>query len=124
MEREILQGLVGGECAATLLDAAADLSLDVIKSPCFSLLISKTLGFGIIVGGSIVKLPQIIKIIRAQTTKGISLSSYLLESFGYTVTLAYNMRKENPFSTYGESMYLFHYYFCCLLLFGFILLVR
>ncbi|KAJ3102435.1 hypothetical protein HDU97_000578 [Phlyctochytrium planicorne] len=94
--------LVGEECSQTLIQ----LSPDVIKSPCFSLLISKCLGLGIIVGGSIVKVPQLIKIVQAGSAEGISLVSYLLETFALMVALAYNYRASNPFSTYGEVAFI------------------
>ncbi|KAJ3290274.1 hypothetical protein HDU76_007414 [Blyttiomyces sp. JEL0837] len=102
IQDSLLTPLVGAECAATLLT----LSPSVINSPCFSLLISKGLGIGIILGGSIVKVPQIIKIVRAGSAQGISVSSYLLETVAFIISLAYNVRRENPFSTYGETAFI------------------
>lgn len=49
------------------------------------------------------KLPQIIKIVNAQSAKGISLTMYILEVWAYTVSLIYAYRQELPFSTYGEN---------------------
>ncbi|KAJ3412995.1 hypothetical protein HDV05_008646 [Chytridiales sp. JEL 0842] len=103
---EVLQPLVGSQCAATLAAAIEKIDTNIIKSPCFSLLISKVLGLGIIVGGSIVKLPQILKIVGAGSAQGISLVSYLLETFALAVGLAYNFRSGNPFSTYGETAFI------------------
>lgn len=58
---------------------------------------------GIILFGSILKLPQIVKIIRASSGRGISLAMYSLEVVAYTISLAYAYRRRLPFSTYGEN---------------------
>ncbi|KAJ3067016.1 hypothetical protein HDU98_009752 [Podochytrium sp. JEL0797] len=98
----VLTPLVGDQCAHTLTDHVLALNPDILKHTCFSLLVSKALGVGIIAGSSFVKVPQIAKIFNSGSAKGISLSSYVLETLALVITLAYNIRKENPFSTYGE----------------------
>ncbi len=50
---------------------------------CIALLVSKMLGYAILLGSLIVKLPQIVKIMGAKSAKGISLSSVLLELVVY-----------------------------------------
>lgn len=45
----------------------------------------------------IVKIPQIIKILRSLTTDGLSYSAYLLELGAVTAALAYNFNKGFPF---------------------------
>ncbi|KAJ1568148.1 hypothetical protein HK405_003485 [Cladochytrium tenue] len=102
----LLQPFVGQDCAVTLSSLAVTSPLSVPQSPCFSLLVSKVLSVGIVVGGSIVKVPQILKIVSAGSAKGISLAAYLLESFAFTVSVAYNLRRGNPFSTFGENVFL------------------
>ncbi|KAJ3288994.1 hypothetical protein HDU79_004412 [Rhizoclosmatium sp. JEL0117] len=98
----LLSPLVGDECASTLVTLALALNPELIKDKCFSLFISKGLGLGIIAGSSFVKVPQILKIHNSGSARGISLSSYVLETLALVITLGYNIRKENPFSTYGE----------------------
>ncbi|KAI0232443.1 hypothetical protein L0F63_005232 [Massospora cicadina] len=71
---------------------------------CLKFGFSKGLGLGIVFGGCIVKLPQIFVILRARSARGISLPSYVLETFAYLVTVAYNLREGNAFSTWGESL--------------------
>ncbi|KAI9293990.1 mannose-P-dolichol utilization defect 1 protein [Neoconidiobolus thromboides FSU 785] len=71
---------------------------------CLKLGLSKGLGLVIVAGGCIVKIPQIIKIIKAKSAKGISLLSYILETFSYIISIVYNLRSENPFSTWGETL--------------------
>ena len=103
VRENLLAPLVGDQCAGSLIDDVLKFSPAVLQSSCFSLLVSKVLVLGIIVGGSIVKLPQIIKILNAGSTKGISLVSYIFETLALLIFVSYNFRKENPFSTYGEG---------------------
>jgi len=91
--------LLGEPCYSALL-----LDLDVSSHPeCVSLAVSKALGVGIITAASIVKVPQIIKLVRSKSSEGLSFTSYLLETASFVITLAYNMRQGFPFSTYGET---------------------
>jgi mannose-P-dolichol utilization defect 1 len=92
--------LLGTPCHAALL-----LDLDLVTHPeCASLAISKALGFVIIGASSIVKVPQILKLVSSGSAEGISFTSYLLETASFLITLAYNIRNGNPFSTYGETV--------------------
>jgi mannose-P-dolichol utilization defect protein 1 len=89
---------------------------------CNKLFLSKLLGMGIVAGSGLVKVPQVFKLMSAGNAKGwlmnagrahvrvnhclcigISLSSYVLETLAYSLTLSYNLRNNNPFSTYGET---------------------
>ncbi|KAI4107010.1 MAG: hypothetical protein L6R37_001903 [Teloschistes peruensis] len=91
--------LLGPACYKTLI-----LDLDIHpSSPCFSLLVSKTIGVGIITLSSIIKVPQILKLINSQSAAGISLPSVLLETFSYVVTVAYSARSGFPFTAWGET---------------------
>ncbi|KAI8588169.1 hypothetical protein BDZ88DRAFT_397678 [Geranomyces variabilis] len=96
VDAHLLRPLVGEKCSARLLE------IDTSAIDCFKLLVSKCLGLGIVLGGTILKVPQILKIVGAGRTDGISFLSYLLETAAYTISLAYNYRSGNPFSTYGE----------------------
>ncbi|KAF2709786.1 mannose-P-dolichol utilization defect 1 protein [Pleomassaria siparia CBS 279.74] len=93
------RSLLGPFCYKTLV-----LDIDPFTSPeCLKLAISKGLGIGIIGASSIVKIPQLVKIIRSDSAEGVSFLSYLLESSAYVISLAYNIRHGFPFSTYGET---------------------
>lgn len=72
---------------------------------CIKLLVSKMLGYLIILGAMFFKIPQILAIIRNKSVEGLSLSMFVLELVGYFITLAYNLREKNPFSTYGETFF-------------------
>lgn len=90
--------LLGPHCYSTLLH---DISLT--DSACVKLAISKGLGVGIIGASSIVKIPQLLKLLNSQSAQGISFLAYLLETSSYLISLAYNYRNGFPFSTYGET---------------------
>ncbi|EXJ81303.1 mannose-P-dolichol utilization defect 1 [Capronia epimyces CBS 606.96] len=96
---DVIIGLLGERCHSALL-----LDVDVISHPeCMSLAISKALGIAIITAASIVKVPQIIKLVKSQSAEGLSFTSYLLETASFVISLAYNVRNGFPFSTYGET---------------------
>lgn len=92
--------LLGETCTASLLH---DLDFSSANHACFSLAISKALGIGIIAASSIVKVPQLVKLISSQSATGLSFTSYFLETLSFLVTLAYSVRSGFPFSTFGET---------------------
>ncbi|RKO94998.1 hypothetical protein CAUPRSCDRAFT_9468, partial [Caulochytrium protostelioides] len=61
---------------------------------------SKGLSAGIVLGGLILKLPQIIKMMAAKSGDGVSFTSYAMESAAMAIGLAYNYRQGYPFGTY------------------------
>ncbi|KAF8169397.1 hypothetical protein BJ912DRAFT_999701 [Pholiota molesta] len=93
--------IVGQECYTSLVE---NLHLDDVK--CLKYSLSKGLGIGIVLGGSIMKVPQILLITSARSARGLSLPAYLLETASYAITLAYAVRHHFPFSTYGENLFL------------------
>jgi mannose-P-dolichol utilization defect protein 1 len=96
--RDLGVSIIGEQCYKTLL---LDVALD--DQPCLKLAVSKGLGIGIIAASSIVKVPQILKLVRSRSAEGVSFLSYVLETTAYLITLAYNYRNGFPFSTYGET---------------------
>lgn len=95
--RRILISLLGPSCYTTLIHDIAP------TSPCVSLLVSKALGVGIIAASPLVKLDQIRILMASRSAAGVSLLAYLLETVAYGIGLAYNARRGNPVSTYGET---------------------
>jgi len=71
---------------------------------CLKVVISKCLGFGIILGSILVKVPQIIKISESKSAAGISLMSITFELLAQGATLAYGFANDFPFSAYGDSL--------------------
>lgn len=97
--RDLGLNLIGPSCYKHLI-----LDIDPINNPeCLKLAISKALGIAIVGASAIVKVPQLLKLINSKSSAGVSFLSYLLETTSYIITLAYNARQGNPFSTYGES---------------------
>ncbi|EON62618.1 hypothetical protein W97_01842 [Coniosporium apollinis CBS 100218] len=97
--RNLGLSLLGPHCYQTLLH-----DIDPLSDPaCLKLAISKGLGIGIIGASSIVKIPQLLKLLNSQSSEGISFLSYALETSAYLIGLAYNVRQGFPFSTYGET---------------------
>ncbi|XP_021903456.1 mannose-P-dolichol utilization defect 1 protein homolog 2 [Carica papaya] len=73
---------------------------------CLLPLISKLLGYCIVAASTTVKLPQILKILKHRSVRGLSLVAFELEVVGYTIALAYCLHKGLPFSAYGEMAFL------------------
>ncbi|TFK61000.1 hypothetical protein BDN72DRAFT_778736 [Pluteus cervinus] len=93
--------IIGQECYVSLVE---DLSLSDTK--CLRYALSKGLGIGLVIGGSIMKLPQLLLIINARSARGLSLTAFSLETLAYSITTAYPFRNSFPFSTYGENFFL------------------
>ncbi|CAG8549180.1 3071_t:CDS:1 [Paraglomus occultum] len=93
--------LIGDKCYTSLVE-----QFNVGDVDCMKLVLSKVLGLGIVVGGSLLKFPQIVKIISNGSAQGLSFESYVLETAAYAISVAYNYRQQNPFSTFGESVFL------------------
>ncbi|KAJ9627087.1 hypothetical protein H2203_003548 [Taxawa tesnikishii (nom. ined.)] len=96
--RDAAISLLGNHCYKTLL-----YDVTLTDASCLKLAISKSLGIGIIGAASIVKIPQLLKLLNSQSAEGISFLAYALETASYLVSLAYNYRQQFPFSTYGET---------------------
>ncbi|KIK51649.1 hypothetical protein GYMLUDRAFT_390506 [Collybiopsis luxurians FD-317 M1] len=91
--RKLGVSLIDEKCYTSLVE-----KLDFSDAECVNLALSKGLGIAIVVGGSIVKVPQI--------TLRLSLSANVLETLSYLITLFYSYRNSFPFSTYGENVFL------------------
>lgn len=96
--RDFGASLLGEQCYAHLV-----LDIDVTDAACLKLAVSKALGLGIVAASSVVKVPQVLNLVRARSAAGVSFLAYLLETTSYLVSLAYNARRGFPFSTYGET---------------------
>jgi len=96
--RDLGLSLIGPDCYRSLI-----LDIDFSNTQCLTLALSKTLGIATVAGSSIVKLPQILKLLQSQSAAGISFLSYALEISAMVIALAYSARSGFPFSTYGET---------------------
>jgi mannose-P-dolichol utilization defect protein 1 len=68
-----------------------------------NVLIAKVLGYLILCGSVLLKAPQIYNILQSQTVDGLSATSLYLELPTTITTMVYNIQKNNPFSSYGET---------------------
>lgn len=96
--RDLGVSIIGDACYQALI-----LDIDPSNTECVKLAISKGLGIGIIAASSVVKVPQMIKLVQSRSAEGVSFLSYLLETSSYLISLAYNVRNGFPFSTFGET---------------------
>lgn len=100
---ELSVSLLGPACHTTLL---LNLDLSSTNTGCTTLAISKALGLAIVSASAVVKIPQLVKLLRSQSAAGLSFLSYLLETASFVITLAYSVRKGFPFSTFGETAFI------------------
>ncbi|KDP41690.1 hypothetical protein JCGZ_16097 [Jatropha curcas] len=73
---------------------------------CLLPLISKLLGYCIVAASTTVKVPQILKILKHRSVRGLSVIGFELEVVGYTIALAYCFHNGLPFSAFGELAFL------------------
>ncbi|KIY45097.1 mannose-P-dolichol utilization defect 1 protein, partial [Fistulina hepatica ATCC 64428] len=99
--RDLGISVVGQECYVSLVE-----NLNVSDVPCIKYTVSKGLGIGVVLGGAIMKVPQIMLILKARSARGLSLSAFSLETIAYAINLTYSFRNHYPFSTYGENFFL------------------
>lgn len=95
--------LLGPKCHTSLLQR---IDVSSANQECLQLAVSKALGTAIITAASIVKVPQLLKLLSSQSAAGLSLSSYVLETASFGITLAYSFRNGFPFSTFGETAFI------------------
>lgn len=71
---------------------------------CIKFSFSKLIGYLIIAGSTIFKVPQIMKIVKAGSAEGISPVSYYMETLGFINTAGLSMHLGLSFSVYGEAL--------------------
>jgi len=103
-EAELIYGIIKPKCLDLLkiIDIA-----EFAQGECLKDTMSKLLGFLIVILAPLAKVPQIINILLAGSAEGISTMAYLMESTSYVIFFVYNYRNGFPFSTYGESLFIY-----------------
>lgn len=74
---------------------------------CLKMIISKGLGYGILAGSLLLRIPQIISILKANSAKGISVVSELLQLVAIFGMLAYGYTNNFSIAAYGDNYFLF-----------------
>lgn len=95
--QDVGKQIIGDACYRSLVH-----NITISDTDCLKYSLSKALGLGIVAASSIVKVPQLLKILNSQSAEGVSFLSYLLETSSFLITLVYNIRNGFAFSTYGE----------------------
>eukprot|EP01102_Stenamoeba_stenopodia_P019658 TRINITY_DN7473_c0_g1_i1.p1 TRINITY_DN7473_c0_g1~~TRINITY_DN7473_c0_g1_i1.p1 ORF type:complete len:269 (-),score=77.08 TRINITY_DN7473_c0_g1_i1:194-907(-) len=80
--------------------------VDEMLSQPLDVVISKLLGYAIIAGSLMLKLPQIAIILRTKDVKQVSKTMFYLEVTCYTIAVAYAFHNNFPFNTYGETVFI------------------
>jgi mannose-P-dolichol utilization defect protein 1 len=77
--------------------------LQEFDSRCMSFYIAKLLGLAILGGSVALKLPQIWNIVSTKDVFGLSPLAFYSEVPLFAVSVVYNLRQGNPFTSYGEN---------------------
>ncbi|KAL0053032.1 hypothetical protein WJX82_011698 [Trebouxia sp. C0006] len=67
-------------------------------------LVSKALGYAIVAGASLLKVPQILGILNSGSAAGLNMASFELENIGFSIHTAYGIVLGLPFSAFGEAV--------------------
>lgn len=76
----------------------------MLSQPELISLVSTCLSYAIVCGSLILKLPQIIKVVRNQSAYGISNTMLILELLSYTIAASYNFSLGYRLETYAENI--------------------
>jgi uncharacterized protein with PQ loop repeat len=79
---------------------------NISNTQCTTFLISKALGVLILAGSVLLKLPQIINIYGTKDVEGLSPTSFYTEVPLVITNVVYNVLQQNPFSSYGENVFI------------------
>lgn len=77
---------------------------DFANVECLKATVSKLLGYAIITGSLILKLPQILKILAAKDVTGLTPASFYMEVLLYVSSTIYNVLRGYPVSAWGENL--------------------
>lgn len=77
-------------------------SIVLSDTACAKATLSLVLGMGVVCMASVIKLPQMMSVISAQSGDGLSIVTLLVETFGYIYNLSAHYRMGYPVSTYGD----------------------
>jgi mannose-P-dolichol utilization defect protein 1 len=72
----------------------------------FAQLASRLLSAAIVCGSLTMQAPQIYQIIKVKSAKGLTITGWAISVMSMTFSCSYNSRKEHPFFTWGEQMFI------------------
>mmetsp|Transcript_8622 Transcript_8622/g.11378 ORF Transcript_8622/g.11378 Transcript_8622/m.11378 type:complete len:249 (-) Transcript_8622:320-1066(-) len=77
---------------------------DLFNQECGIQVLSKVLGYLILLGSLMVKVPQILKIVQSKSADGLSAASFYTEVVLFIFSVVYNVQMKFPISSYGEAI--------------------
>jgi len=77
---------------------------NLLDVECIKASISKALSYAIIGGAFVLKMPQILNIVKNQDTRGLASISLYMDVAAFLPAPTYNILNGNDFSTYGEAI--------------------
>jgi mannose-P-dolichol utilization defect protein 1 len=80
---------------------------NIFNVVCLKMIISKGLGYGILAGSVMLRVPQILKITSARSGAGISMISEILTVLSLFSTMAYGYFKQFSMAAYGDVYFLY-----------------
>ncbi len=72
--------------------------------PCVLLRPPQGLGYGILAGSTLVKVPQVLNVVRARSAAGLAPLACELETLGLLIAVTYGFIMGLPFSAFGETV--------------------
>ncbi len=81
------------QCLSSIFSSLSSGSLSLPPPGCLAALVSAALGYGIVAGSVGLKVPQILKVVRAKSGEGLSRVTFAIEAAAYAVTLMYRYMK-------------------------------
>ena len=82
-------------------------NLNLLNVACLKIIASKGLGYGILCGALLLRVPQIINMLVAGSGKGLSVASEILGIVSVFGSMSYGHYKEFPISAYGDTYFLY-----------------
>ncbi|KAM6970599.1 mannose-P-dolichol utilization defect 1 protein-like [Aplochiton taeniatus] len=77
-----------------------------VHVPCLKILLGRVVGPWIILGTVLALLPQLWRVLRARSAKGLSLCSILLQLYAISAPVVYCMANNFPLSAWGERLFM------------------
>lgn len=66
--------------------------------------LAQALGYGILVTGAVVKVPQILALARSKSAEGLACMSFELENICFIIHASYGYLYQLPINSYGEAV--------------------
>jgi mannose-P-dolichol utilization defect 1 len=103
--RPVSSALEGAVQLRSVITASAIMSPVSVPKRTLLASLSTFVGVLVLIGSVLYKIPQVVRIARRRSGKGVSVTMYSLETIGTTFSAMYFARKAFAFSSYGELVF-------------------